>query len=532
MSKRVSIVIATYNRGKLLHDLLHDLEAQTFDHDQFEVIVIDDGSKEPVKPHLDALSLSYRLMVIEQSNAGPAAARHRGVLEAQGEIVIITDDDMRIVPEFIAEHVNSHDAGATVVLGQICTSANIAAMPVFERFHAYQLETFVKGVVQGKTLVHGVHVCTGNVSFRRSAYLDVGGFDRNLARSEDRELGVRLQKAGAVLQFNPAARVIHESDHHDLQVWLKRGLNYGIYDARISAKHPDLERCDPWRFLSLVSPVSRPLLLVSVFAPWLGYGLARTAIYAAIVCDKIGLRRAATMATTLCYGLEYFRGVRVNAGSLSAALKSWRIYRNKRTLAAPSAWRVFVNSVRGDYGSTQRYRQKYHGEKIPLSRMPVDMVRKIGFQMCTAIRVMQFCRNAKLPVLPQIVSRMIRYMYSAEIHWDAQIAPGISIVHGNGLVVSHAARISSGCILFQNVTLGEGIDAVTRAIGGPHLEEDVHVGPGATLLGPIVVGRGTKIMAGAIVCESVPPGSVVRPPLSSIVARQTATNLLEERVAE
>ena len=81
-----------------------------------------------------------------------------------------------------------------------------------------------------------------------------------------------------------------------------------------------------------------------------------------------------------------------------------------------------------------------------------------------------------------------------QAHWEAW--------DGNGIVLSHAARVDSGCILFHNVTLGEGIDPETREVGAPHLEEDVHVGPGATLLGPITVGAGTKIQAGAVLTQT------------------------------
>ena len=176
-----------------------------------------------------------------------------------------------------------------------------------------------------------------------------------------------------------------------------------------------------------------------------------------------------------------------------------------------AALRKFVDSVKADYGSVQRYRAKYHAEEIPMTRMPVDFVRKIGFQTISVVRLMQLCRDLGVPVAPQVLSRAIRHLYSAEIHRDAQIAPGVSIVHGVGLVISHAASIGEGCILFHNVTLGEGVDPDTREVGAPRLGNDVHIGPGATLIGPIEVGEGTKIMAGAVLTRSVPPGSIVKP---------------------
>ena len=177
----------------------------------------------------------------------------------------------------------------------------------------------------------------------------------------------------------------------------------------------------------------------------------------------------------------------------------------------PNPLSTFISSVRADYGTVQRYRAKYHGDDRPLARLPVDAVAKIGFQMMIAMRTMGLFRDAKIPLLPQIASRLIRHAYGAEVHWNTTLKDGVAIVHGTGLVLSHRAVIGEGCILFHNVTLGEGLDPETREAGAPTLGKDVHIGPGATLLGPIHVGDGTKIMAGAVLTRSVPPGSLVRP---------------------
>jgi serine O-acetyltransferase len=179
----------------------------------------------------------------------------------------------------------------------------------------------------------------------------------------------------------------------------------------------------------------------------------------------------------------------------------------------------FARAVRADYASTQRYRQKYHHEEIPLSRLPVDAVKKVGFQMMVATRAMQLARDLKVPLGGQVASRLIRHLYGAEIHWETTIHGGVSIVHGTGLVLSHRAVVGEGCILFHNMTLGEALDPVTKQSGAPTLGKDVHIGPGATLLGPIHVGDGTKIMAGAVLTRSVPPNSLVKPAEPVITTR-------------
>lgn len=187
------------------------------------------------------------------------------------------------------------------------------------------------------------------------------------------------------------------------------------------------------------------------------------------------------------------------------------------------ALQAFAGAVAADYASVQRNRAKYHNESLSAWRLPIDLVRKVGFQTATMVRTMQLARDLRIPVAPQVLSRLLRHLYGAEIHWDARIAPGLSIVHGVGLVISHAATVGEGCILFHNVTLGEGLDKKTKQRGAPTLEARVHVGPGATLLGPITVGAGSKIGAGAVLDHSVPPGSLVMPAASTVRARVPAT---------
>jgi serine acetyltransferase len=151
-----------------------------------------------------------------------------------------------------------------------------------------------------------------------------------------------------------------------------------------------------------------------------------------------------------------------------------------------------------------------------------DAVKKIGFQLMIAYRVMRFFRQAGLGLGAQFMSRSIRHAFASDVHWDAEIEPGVVIVHGFGLAISYAAKVRAGCILFQNVTLGFGNDPETKAGGAPLLERSVHVGIGATLYGPIVVGEATKIMAGCVLSRSVPARSIVEAPVPQVAARAPA----------
>jgi serine O-acetyltransferase len=139
-------------------------------------------------------------------------------------------------------------------------------------------------------------------------------------------------------------------------------------------------------------------------------------------------------------------------------------------------------------------------------------------------RLMRFADACGVPLVPMLLSRVIRHLYGAEIHWKADLAPGISIVHGVGLVLSHAAVVGPGCILFQHVTLGESIAPSSGQIGAPRLGARVHVGPGAMLIGPIEIGEGSKVAAGAVLTRSVAPNSLVSPPDVAITSRRGGTS--------
>jgi GT2 family glycosyltransferase len=343
----VSVVVATYDRPAAVERLVRQLAAQNLAGDEFEIVVVDDGSAEAVAPRLQRLAPSCALTVLTQENAGAALARRRGIAVARGDLVVVVDDDMQVSPDFVASHLSAHPAGSRrAVLGSVRLDP-ARAMPLFERQHAHALERLAVDVVAGRWALEGTNLYTGNVSFRREDYLAVGGFDPSLMRSEDAELGVRLEKAGVTLCFSDAARAVHSSDHASLEGWMRRAFEYGVWDLRIARKHADVATASPWRFLFRVSPISRPLLLASVVIPFVARPLARLGIRIALAVDRLGAERLALAGATFVYGLEYFRGVRAEAGSLAAAIADLRRHlrqrrQDRQRLGAPGGTRTFA----------------------------------------------------------------------------------------------------------------------------------------------------------------------------------------------
>ncbi len=512
MMIRVSVVVPTFGRPESLRRLLTQLDTQTLPPDAYEVIVVDDGSDPPAAEGLAGLAVRYDLRLERQANAGAAAARDRGARLAEGTILVFVDDDMQVRPGFLEGHLLAHEtAPPRVVLGRIRPAPGIHTMPLFERFHARQLATFEREALRGAP-ISPLRLSTGNVSVRRVDLLAAGGFDRTLLRSEDRELGIRLADRGLEFTLVDDADTIHASDHEALDVWLGRAFRYGRYDHIIARKHPTVIEADPWAFLPRVSPVSRPVLLSVVLAPRRTRHLARGVMAVAVGVDRVGLEGPAIAGTTLAYGIEYFRGVRVASGSLVAAAAEMM-----RHAAAANAGsrRYRVADALGFLATAVTADARAAREDHPQRRF---LARPEG-QMLLLIRTMQAAHRAGVPLLPQVLSRSLRHLFGAEIHWAADLAPGLRLDHGQGLTISHAARVASGVRLAQHVTLGDAVDAATRVRGAPTLERDVEVGPGATLLGPITIGAGARVGPGVVLDRPLAPGAVARAPAAEVRPR-------------
>jgi serine acetyltransferase/glycosyltransferase involved in cell wall biosynthesis len=499
----VTVIVATKDRRASLLALLTDLHAQTLPHTSWNVVVVDDGSVVPIGPDLREWQTRLALKHIRTTGVGQSAARQAAAEMATGDVLVFLDDDMRVSPTFLDRHLAAQDATPrAVVMGRIEAAPTLAKMPLFERYHSRQLDRWhhAMTVEQGRPV--GTQLCMGNVSMRRADFQAVGGFDPSLMRSEDRELGVRLEQAGCRMVYGADAVSVHCSDHDSIDVWLRRAFLYGRYDLKIARKHPNVPGADPWRFWHLVNPLSRPMLAVVLLLPWLGRALSRAVYACARLLDRVGLSSPAVTMTALVYALEYFRGLRIETIETRPA----------------GPIRRCARAIVVDHQQLWRVRAKYHADHAQ-SRLSVDLVRRVGLQMLVWYRVMRCLDECRVPLLPMVCSRLIRHLYGAEIHWKAQLAPGVSIVHGTGLVVGRQAHVGAGCILFQGVTLGESVDPITGIIGAPTLGADVHVGPGASLLGPIRVGDRTKIAAGSVLMRTVPAESLVMPPQASVTSR-------------
>src|ERR1700684_605721 len=130
-----------------------------------------------------------------------------------------------------------------------------------------------------------------------------------------------------------------------------------------------------------------------------------------------------------------------------------------------------------------------------------------GVQALLAHRVANALQRAGVPLLPRLIAAVARAVTGIEIHPAASIGKGLFIDHGSGVVIGETAEIGDDVTLYQGVTLGGTGFATGKR--HPTVQDNVTIGSGATLLGPITIGHGAKIGANSVVITDVPPNSTV-----------------------
>jgi len=130
-----------------------------------------------------------------------------------------------------------------------------------------------------------------------------------------------------------------------------------------------------------------------------------------------------------------------------------------------------------------------------------------GVHALLAHRVAHGLFELGLPLAPRALAYASRAVTGIEIHPAASVGRALLIDHGGGVVIGETAEVGDGVTMYQGVTLGG--TGFARGKRHPTVEDDVVIGSGAKLLGPIRVGRAAKVGANSVVIHDVPPNSTV-----------------------
>ena len=172
------------------------------------------------------------------------------------------------------------------------------------------------------------------------------------------------------------------------------------------------------------------------------------------------------------------------------------------TMLAFGTWKRVVREVRSDVAAAR--------DRDPAARGTSTteiLAGWAGVQALLAHRFAHVLHDAEVPLAPTAIAYLSRAVTGVEIHPGARIGSDFFIDHGSGVVIGETAEVGDRVTLYQGVTLGG--TGFQRGKRHPTVGDNVTIGSGAKLLGPISVGDGAKVGANTVVVEDVPASSTV-----------------------
>jgi len=229
-SEMISIIVPAYNDEKAISNCVESLMQQDYKM-PFEVIVIDDGSKDDTGDAAEELGA----IVLRKKNAGPAKARNLGAKNAKGEILVFTDSDCVPEKNWLSEMLEPFkDKEVIGVQGAYKTKQK----ELVARFVQAEIEERYEKMKKNSRKLDWIG--SYSAAYRKKDFFDVGGFDESFpkASGEDPELSFKLAKQGKKLVFNPKAIVYH-THPKSIREYFKVKFFRAFYRVKLYSKHSD-----------------------------------------------------------------------------------------------------------------------------------------------------------------------------------------------------------------------------------------------------------------------------------------------------
>ncbi|MBO4850565.1 MAG: glycosyltransferase [Prevotella sp.] len=231
---KYSIIIPVFNRPEEVDELLQSLAAQT--ERDFEVIVVEDGSKRPCSDVCERYAGNLDLHYYNKENSGPGQSRNYGAERARGEYLIILDSDVVLPEGYLAAVDEELEASGADAFG-----GPDSAHPSFtdvQKAISYSMTSFFTtgGIRGGKKKLDKFYPRSFNMGIRREAYLSLGGFSK-MRFGEDIDFSLRIVKAGYKCRLFPTAWVWHKR-RTDFRKFFRQVYNSGIARINLHKRHP------------------------------------------------------------------------------------------------------------------------------------------------------------------------------------------------------------------------------------------------------------------------------------------------------
>ncbi|OGI07312.1 MAG: hypothetical protein A2Y40_03340 [Candidatus Margulisbacteria bacterium GWF2_35_9] len=283
---KYSFVIPSYNNKKLLKNTLEALNNQTgYSSEDYEVLVVDDGSTDQTKEYIAGINTNYQLNYIylnRDENSCRSKTRNTGWRNAQGNIIIFIDSDIIIMPNYLLEleRVFANNTKCLLIGNRLMLDKNSENLSVSDILNTYQFDStnydlleFRHFLYQASSYNSNAIICpwmqvySCNLAVPKQYLIQVNGFDENFIKwgMEDIELGYSLYSIGLQIIINSRLEVLHQyhGKRNDLIVELSKEKDYEENIDYFLKKHPEaikMRRNIAYKFFEGKLPTSLLLL--------------------------------------------------------------------------------------------------------------------------------------------------------------------------------------------------------------------------------------------------------------------------------
>jgi len=238
MNPKLSVVIGTYNQKQSLKMVLESFFDQSASKDDYEIIVIDSSSQDDTEETIKSLKPNCELRYIRVENKGKPEARNRGIKEAKGEIILLTDADMIADKNLVSEHLKCREKYENAAIEGL--TYNLKKLENFKK--SSNLSPYIQRKLRSGQRLPFYYFLSGNLSIKKKTLEEAGLFDPVFSGYgwEDIELGYRMEKMSIPLIYYPEAfnyhyHIVKEED------LLARGIEMGRSAAKFYKKHKNLK---------------------------------------------------------------------------------------------------------------------------------------------------------------------------------------------------------------------------------------------------------------------------------------------------
>jgi glycosyltransferase involved in cell wall biosynthesis len=245
MLYKVSVIIPTYNRKKSLEMVIDSLEKQTLPQNQFEVIVVDDGSTDDTSSIINKPT-TFSLKYLRNNNQGAAFARNHGANIAQGKILFFLDDDIYVTQEYLQILTEADQNFARSVFIGTLASYPREGLSTFHRIYSINTVTVLRESPCEFEEINFTECLSGMLGVDRQHFFEIGAF-QDLAKDGrvawgDVDFGFRASRLGfKFIRCNSVVGYHDDFSIQNLQTCAKRWYRTSQDAVKLFLAYPEME---------------------------------------------------------------------------------------------------------------------------------------------------------------------------------------------------------------------------------------------------------------------------------------------------